>query len=89
MAEVYMAGDVRNGTTFEMDGSVFKVVEFQHVKPVKVEQYTEPNIIKKQEIKIADIAKEKEDAIKMQNFEKAAKLRDTEKKEKEKREKRT
>ena len=35
MAEVYMAGDVRNGTTFEMDGSVFKVVEFQHVKPGK------------------------------------------------------
>ena len=35
MAEVYMAGDVRNGTTFEMDNSVFKVVEFQHVKPGK------------------------------------------------------
>ena len=30
-----MAGDVRNGTTFELDGSVFKVVEFQHVKPGK------------------------------------------------------
>ena len=35
MAEVYMAGDVRNGTTFEMEGSVYKVVEFQHVKPGK------------------------------------------------------
>lgn len=35
MAEVYMAGDIRNGTTFEMDGSVYKVVEFQHVKPGK------------------------------------------------------
>ena len=35
MAEVYMAGDVRNGTTFELEGSVFKVVEFQHVKPGK------------------------------------------------------
>ena len=35
MAEVYMAGDVRNGTTFEMDGSVYKVVEFQHVKAGK------------------------------------------------------
>ena len=35
MAEVYMAGDVRNGTTFELDGAVFKVVEFQHVKPGK------------------------------------------------------
>lgn len=35
MADVYMAGDVRNGTTFEMDGGVYKVVEFQHVKPGK------------------------------------------------------
>ena len=35
MAEVYMAGDLRNGTTFELDNSVFKVVEFQHVKPGK------------------------------------------------------
>ena len=30
-----MAGDIRNGTTFEMDNSVYKVVEFQHVKPGK------------------------------------------------------
>ena len=35
MAGVYMAGDFRNGTTFEMDGGVFRVVEFQHVKPGK------------------------------------------------------
>ena len=35
MASVYMAGDLRNGTTFEMDNSVFRVVEFQHVKPGK------------------------------------------------------
>ena len=35
MADVYMAGDLRNGTTFELDGNVFKVVEFQHVKPGK------------------------------------------------------
>ena len=35
MASVYMAGDFRNGTTFEMDGNVYRVVEFQHVKPVK------------------------------------------------------
>ena len=35
MAEVYMAGDVRNGTTFELDNNVFRVVEFQHVKPGK------------------------------------------------------
>lgn len=29
------AGDFRNGVTFEMDGSVFQVVDFQHVKPGK------------------------------------------------------
>ncbi len=29
------AGDFRNGVTFEMDGEVFRVVEFQHVKPGK------------------------------------------------------
>lgn len=29
------AGDFRNGTTFEMDSNVYKVVEFQHVKPGK------------------------------------------------------
>ena len=30
-----MAGDFRNGVTFEMDGQVMQVVEFQHVKPGK------------------------------------------------------
>ena len=29
------AGDFRNGVTFEMDGKVMQVVEFQHVKPSK------------------------------------------------------
>ncbi|MBO4927556.1 MAG: elongation factor P [Clostridiales bacterium] len=29
------AGDFRNGMCFEMDGQVFQVVEFQHVKPGK------------------------------------------------------
>jgi elongation factor P len=29
------AGDFRNGLTFEMDGQVFQVIEFQHVKPGK------------------------------------------------------
>lgn len=29
------AGDFRNGVTFEMDGNVFQVIEFQHVKPGK------------------------------------------------------
>ncbi len=30
-----VAGDFRNGVTFEMDGNVFTIVEFQHVKPGK------------------------------------------------------
>ena len=29
------AGDFRNGITFEMDGNVMQVIEFQHVKPGK------------------------------------------------------
>lgn len=29
------AGDFKNGLTFEMDGQIFQVVEFQHVKPGK------------------------------------------------------
>ena len=29
------AGDFRNGVTFEMEGKVMQVVEFQHVKPGK------------------------------------------------------
>ena len=29
------AGDFRNGKTFEMDGKVMQVIEFQHVKPGK------------------------------------------------------
>ena len=29
------AGDFRNGMTFEMDGNVMQIVEFQHVKPGK------------------------------------------------------
>ncbi len=35
MAGVYSAGDFRNGTTFEMEGNVFRVSKFQHVKPGK------------------------------------------------------
>ena len=30
-----VAGDFKNGITFEMDGQVLQVVEFQHVKPGK------------------------------------------------------
>ena len=29
------AGDFRNGITFEMDGNVYSIIEFQHVKPGK------------------------------------------------------
>ncbi|MBR2340290.1 MAG: elongation factor P [Clostridia bacterium] len=29
------AGDFRNGVTFEMDGQVMQIIEFQHVKPGK------------------------------------------------------
>ena len=29
------AGDFRNGVTFELDGQIFQIVEFQHVKPGK------------------------------------------------------
>lgn len=29
------AGDFRNGVTFEMDGQVVSIIEFQHVKPGK------------------------------------------------------
>lgn len=29
------AGEFRNGVTFEMEGNVFQIIEFQHVKPGK------------------------------------------------------
>ncbi len=29
------AGEIRNGNTFELEGQVFQVIEFQHVKPGK------------------------------------------------------
>ena len=32
---IITAGDFRNGKTFEMDGKIYQVVEFQHVKPGK------------------------------------------------------
>jgi elongation factor P len=30
-----IAGDFKNGVTFEMDGNVMQIIEFQHVKPGK------------------------------------------------------
>ena len=35
MAGVYSAGDFRNGVTLEMDGNIYQIIEFQHVKPGK------------------------------------------------------
>ena len=35
MAEMISAGDFRNGMTIQMDGSIWQVIEFQHVKPGK------------------------------------------------------
>ncbi len=37
MEEKFMvtAGDFRNGVTFEMEGNVYQIIEFQHVKPGK------------------------------------------------------
>lgn len=54
---------------------------------VKIELYTQPNSIKKQEKRLFEVSKEKEEAVRMQDFEKAAKLRDLEKKEQEELEK--
>ena len=44
MAAVYSAGDFRNGTTFEMDGNVYRIVEFQHVKPGKGSAFVRTNL---------------------------------------------
>ena len=30
------AGDFRNGITLEIDGNVYQIMEFQHVKPGKL-----------------------------------------------------
>ena len=54
---------------------------------VKLQSLTAPKEVKKIEEKIAEIVKEKEDAVNAQDFENAAKLRDKEHKEKEKLEK--
>ena len=29
------AGDFRNGVTIEIDGNIYQIIEFQHVKPGK------------------------------------------------------
>ena len=50
---------------------------------VKMKTYTIPDSLKKLEDKIAELDKEKEEAIRVQDFEKAATLRDEENKKKE------
>lgn len=37
------AGDFRNGLTIEIDGTVYQVIEFQHVKPGKGAHLFVPN----------------------------------------------
>ena len=54
---------------------------------VRLKTFTEPDKLKKLEEKISKLDKEKEEAIQVQDFEKAAELRDKENKEKEKLEK--
>ena len=51
---------------------------------VKMRTYTRPEALKKIEVKIEELDKEKEEAIRTQDFEKAATLRDKVKEEKEK-----
>ena len=48
---------------------------------VRLKSYTQPDTLKKLEEKIEKLSKEKEEAVKMQDFEKAASLRDKEHKE--------
>lgn len=55
----------------------------------RLRTYTQPDSIKKLEVEIENLSKEKEEAIRVQDFEKAAKLRDQEHKQKEKLEKET
>ena len=38
------AGDFRNGVTFEMDGNVYSIIEFQHVKPGKCAAFVRTKI---------------------------------------------
>ena len=41
------AGDFRNGITFEMDGNVYSIIEFQHVKPGKGAAFVRTKIRKR------------------------------------------
>ncbi len=37
------AGDFRNGITIELEGNIYQIIEFQHVKPERVLHLSEPN----------------------------------------------
>ena len=41
------AGDFRNGITFEEDGNVFQIVEFQHVKPGKGAAFISGSVVER------------------------------------------
>ena len=53
----------------------------------KLKSYTEPDVLKQLEEKIEEVEKDKEEAVRIQKFEKAASLRDKQKELKEKYEK--
>ena len=38
------AGDFRNGVTLEMDGNIYQIIEFQHVKPGKGAAFVRTNL---------------------------------------------
>ena len=38
------AGDFRNGVTIELEGNIFQIIEFQHVKPGKGAAFVRSNL---------------------------------------------
>ena len=52
------AGDFRNGVTFELDGQVMQVVEFQHVKPGKGAAFVRTKMMDQETYDMIPIAKE-------------------------------
>ena len=48
------AGDFRKGTTFEMDGDVYQIIDFQHVKPGKGAAFVRTKI---NQLKVVDLEK--------------------------------
>ena len=48
------AGDFRKGTTFEMDGDVYQIIDFQHAKPGKGAAFVRTKI---KSVKVVDLEK--------------------------------